>query len=171
MRARCGILELMDDLGKALTTSPDMRMMGGGNPAAIPEVQKLWRERAAEMLSDGTELDRVLVNYDPPAGNPAFLRAVAECLNRESGWGLTEKNIAVTNGGQTAFFFLFNMLAGPMPDGGRNRRILLPLSPEYIGYSNQGLGGEMFTAHPRADRGDRRPRVQIPCGLRRARGR
>jgi valine--pyruvate aminotransferase len=145
VRARCGILELMDDLGKALTVSPDMRMMGGGNPAAIPAVQKLWRERAAEILAGGTELDRILVNYDPPAGNPAFLRAVADCLNRDTGWNLTEKNIAVTNGGQTAFFFLFNMLAGPSPDG-RQRKILLPLSPEYIGYSNQGFGEEMFTA-------------------------
>ena len=148
LRQRCGILELMDDLGEAMTTSPEMRMMGGGNPAAIPEVQAIWRERAADMLADGTELDRMLVNYDPPAGNPAFLSAVADCLNREMGWSLTPKNLAVTNGGQTAFFYLFNTLAGPPADGGAPRRIMLPLAPEYIGYANQGMADGLFTARP-----------------------
>ena len=32
-----------------------------------------------------------------------------------------------------------------MPDGSR-RKILLPLVPEYIGYANQGVGGDLFRA-------------------------
>ena len=42
-----GIQELMDDLGEALSVAPDMRMLGGGNPAAIPQMQALWRGRMA----------------------------------------------------------------------------------------------------------------------------
>lgn len=147
LREHCGIIELMDDLGKALTTNPDMRMMGGGNPAAIPAVQEIWRQRAAELLDGGEDFDRMLVNYDPPAGNPRFLEAVAGCLNRDSHWNVQPGNIAVTCGGQTAFFFLFNMLAGKFADGS-HRRILLPLTPEYIGYANQGISENMFTAIP-----------------------
>ena len=147
LRDQCGILELMDDLGKALTTNPDMRMMGGGNPAAIPEVQQIWRDRAAQLLGEGNDFDRMLVNYDPPAGNPRFLEAVAGCLNRDTGWNVQPGNVAVTCGGQTAFFFLFNMLAGEFADGS-HRKILLPLTPEYIGYANQGVSKDLFTALP-----------------------
>jgi len=147
LREQCGILELMDDLGKALTTNPDMRMMGGGNPAAIPEVQQIWRDRAAQLLGEGNDFDRMLVNYDPPAGNPRFLEAVAGCLNRDTGWNLQPGNVAVTCGGQTAFFFLFNMLAGEFADGS-HRKILLPVTPEYIGYANQGVSKDLFTALP-----------------------
>ena len=147
LREHCGILELMDDLGKALTTNPDMRMMGGGNPAAIPAVQEIWRQRAKELLEDGESFDRMLVNYDPPSGNPRFLEAVAGCLNRGTGLNVQPGNVAVTCGGQTAFFFLFNMLAGKFADGS-HRKILLPLTPEYIGYANQGVSEELFTAIP-----------------------
>ncbi len=141
----CGIQELMDDLGRALTIHPNMRMMGGGNPAHIPAVQEIWRERMSELLADAPTFDRMLANYDPPRGNPAFLEALADFLNAECGWSLTSENLAVTPGGQSAFFFLFNLLAGEMPDGQR-RKILLPVVPEYIGYENQGLGDGWFVA-------------------------
>ena len=73
-----GIQELMDDLGNALTVYPDMRMLGGGQPAAIPEVMALWRARMAELMEDGAALDRMLLNYDPPGGNPLFKEAFAD---------------------------------------------------------------------------------------------
>jgi valine--pyruvate aminotransferase len=135
----------MDDLGTALTTEPGMRMLGGGNPAHIPAVQAIWRERMRELLADGAAYDRLLANYDPPRGNPAFLEALAGCLNTACGWNLTPQNLAVTPGGQAAWFMLFNMLAGEQPDG-RHRKILLPLVPEYIGYENQGLDDGFFAA-------------------------
>lgn len=147
-----GIEELMDDLGHALAGAHGpMRMLGGGNPAHIPEVQAVWRRRMAELLDDGNAFERMLGNYDPPVGNTAFLQAVAKLLRGQFGWPLTAENVAVTTGGQTAFFFLFNLLAGPMADGSR-RSVLLPLVPEYIGYANQGLGPDFFrSVEPRIE--------------------
>ncbi len=147
LAARSGILDLMDDLGRAMTTDPGMRMLGGGNPAHIPAVDAVWRRRMKELMEDGDALERMLGNYDPPRGNPHFIKALAGCLGGALGWELTPANIAITAGGQTAFFYLFNLLAGPMPDGTR-RRILLPLVPEYIGYANQGVGPDMFLGCP-----------------------
>lgn len=141
----CGIQELMDDLGMALTTEPGMRMLGGGNPAHIPQVQQVWRSRMQELLNDGGAFDRMLANYDPPRGNPPFISALVDCLNETCGWSLTPQNLAVTPGGQAAWFMLFNLLAGEQPDGS-HRKILLPLVPEYIGYENQGLDTGFFTA-------------------------
>ena len=145
LTARSGILELMDDLGRAMTEWPDMLMLGGGNPAAVPEIQALWRSRMSELLADSAAFDRMLGNYDPPQGNPRFIKALATLLQREFGWQIAPENIAVTNGGQSAFFFLFNLLAGEHADGLR-RKILLPLCPEYIGYADQGFDAGMFAA-------------------------
>ena len=151
LRSGSGIFDLMADLGEALTRNPDMRMMGGGNPGHIPEMQGVWRERMKELVEGGGEFDRMLANYDGPQGSPAFLEAMAGLLNRENGWDVKPENLAITNGGQTAFFFLFNMLAGEC-DGGASKRILLPLAPEYIGYANQGMGEGLFDT--------RRPKIE-----------
>jgi valine--pyruvate aminotransferase len=84
----------------------------------------------------------MLLNYDPPAGSPVFREAFASFLKRECGWDVTHENVAVLPSSQTAFFLLFNLLAGEAPGG--KRRILYPLVPEYIGYANQGLCDDML---------------------------
>jgi len=149
-----GITELMDDLGEALTLGRGkIRMMGGGNPAHIPAMTAIWRERMRELLDEPSgEFDRVLADYDPPAGSPAFRAAMADFLNFLYGDTATSENIAITNGGQTAFFFLLNRFAGAMADGSE-KRILLPLVPEYIGYGDQGV-----SAHALFD--SRRPVIE-----------
>jgi valine--pyruvate aminotransferase len=136
-----GIEDLMDDLGHALASGgPTIKMLGGGQPARIPEMNAIWRRRLEELMEESGGLERALTCYDPPRGNPQFLEAIAGRF-RES----TADNVAVTSGGQTAFYFLFNLLAGEMADGSR-KKILLPLVPEYIGYANQGTCGELFRA-------------------------
>lgn len=145
LTARSGILELMDDLGRAMTIQPDMRMLGGGNPAAVPAMQALWRERMQALLDEGAAFDRMLGNYDPPQGNPRFLAALAGLLRDKFGWAIGSENLAITTGGQTAFFQIFNLLAGRFTDGKR-RKILLPLCPEYIGYADQGIEPGLFVA-------------------------
>lgn len=145
LTARSGILELMDDLGRAMTVEPDMRMLGGGNPAHVPAMQGLIRQRMTELLADGDSFERMIGNYDPPQGNPRFLRAMADLLKHTFGWEVGPQNLAVTCGGQTAFFYLFNLLAGKFGDGKR-KKVLLPLSPEYIGYADQGLDEGLFVA-------------------------
>ncbi len=145
LTSRTGILQLMEDCGRALALQPDMRMLGGGNPAAVPAVQQLWRDRMQTLLADGGAFDRMLVNYDPPQGNPHFIRALANLLQSTFGWDIHPENIAITNGGQSAFFFLFNLLGGPTTSGAR-KKILLPLCPEYIGYADQGLEADLFVA-------------------------
>lgn len=143
-----GIGELMDDLGHALASaSPNLKMLGGGQPARIPEINAVWRRRLEEIMAEMGGLERSLTTYDPPNGNPRFLDAIATLFRETFGWDLGPQNVAITSGGQTAFYFLFNLLAGEMSDGSR-RKILLPLVPEYIGYANQGVSGDLFRAVP-----------------------
>src|ERR1035441_5037984 len=95
LTAHSGILDLMDDLGRAMTIDPDMLMLGGGNPAAVPELQALCRERMRELLDPGEAFDRMLANYEPPQGNPRFLKALAELLQRT--FGCNEVTVVLQN--------------------------------------------------------------------------
>ncbi|MCG8454563.1 MAG: valine--pyruvate transaminase [Spirochaetales bacterium] len=144
---KTGILELMDDLGQAMAGSTEMRMLGGGNPAHIPEINQLWRARTQEILNNGQELEETLANYDTPRGKESFLEAMAELLNQKFGWNLTGKNIAITNGSQTAFFLLLNLFSGHDTKGQLNR-VMFPLCPEYIGYADQAVEEGALATRP-----------------------
>ncbi|MDX1432124.1 MAG: valine--pyruvate transaminase [Gammaproteobacteria bacterium] len=144
--SKAGIVQLMDDLGSALSVNKHMLMLGGGNPGRIPEVQALFRRRMHAILDDGDQFERLIGDYDPPQGESRFVAALAALLRRELGWSLGAGNIAVTNGSQSASFMLFNLLGGH-DDSGRPRNILLPLTPEYIGYADQGVAAGMFTSN------------------------
>jgi valine--pyruvate aminotransferase len=152
LSAQTGILELMDDLGRSMAGLDTVHMLAAGNPAAIPAVQEVWRRGVQRLVEDADTLDSILVNYDSSKGQPAFIEALVGFLNTRYGWGITPANVAVTNGSQTAYFILLNMLAGRMPDGS-HRKILLPLVPEYIGYADQGIEQGLFRAH--------RPRIEM----------
>jgi valine--pyruvate aminotransferase len=140
-----GIGLLMDDLNEALSTRSDMLMLGGGNPGYLKAVQELVHYTMQSFLCRGDAFERAMGTYDGPAGNDVFREAMAELLATEFGWPVTRANIGLTNGSQQAFFMLFNTLAGPCPDG-IDRKILLPLAPEYIGYADVGISSDLFTA-------------------------
>jgi valine--pyruvate aminotransferase len=140
-----GILQLMADLGTAVR-QPGAIMLGGGNPSHITAVQDLFRDRMAHILDSEREFEDLIGNYDTPQGHQAFIQELTSFFQREYGWHITPKNIILTNGSQTAFFCLFNLLAGDYPDGSR-KRILLPLAPEYIGYEDVGISPDIFVAY------------------------
>ncbi len=141
---RTGILELMNDLSEP-PADPDAPfcMLGGGNPAIIPEVAAAWDD-SLRALTGSEDFARLIGAYDSPIGSAGFRRAVAERFSASYGWPITERNVGIVNGSQIAAFYLLNMFSGPFPDG-RRRRILLPVVPEYIGYADQGLDRDCFS--------------------------
>jgi valine--pyruvate aminotransferase len=140
-----GIVELMDDLSSALSHNPDMIFMGGGNPGRLPAVEAVFRKRLEAILADPARCHSLFGAYQAPQGDRGFRQQLASFLNRQFDWGLGADNIAISNGSQSAFFVLYNMFAGVMPDGSR-RSVHLPLAPEYIGYGDIGLSTDFFTA-------------------------
>ena len=147
----CGILQLMDDLGKAVQHD-DVIMLGGGNPSHLPAVQEIFRTRMGHILDSEHDFERLIGNYSSPEGDGVFIEALVDLLRDEYGWDIGPQNVALTNGSQTAFFFLFNLFAGTYGDGS-HKKILLPLAPEYIGYEDAGLQEDVFTA--------RRPQIEF----------
>jgi valine--pyruvate aminotransferase len=152
-----GAVELMTDLGAAMAADQPPMMLGGGNPAHIPEMLAAFREQFRAVIDDERDFRRLVADYPDPAGEQTFRHALAGLLRRECGWQVGPENIALTAGSQQGFFLLFNLLAGQQPEGA-DRRILLPLTPEYIGYGDLGVTGDLFIA--------RRPAIELlPDGL------
>lgn len=140
-----GIVGLMYDLGNALVENPDMIMMGGGNPARVPAMEQVFQRALERIAGDAARRHLLLGRYQSPQGDRAFREAVAELLSGQFGWPLGADNVALANGSQSAFFTLFNLFAGRMPDGS-HRVVQLPLTPEYPGYADSGLCEDFFHA-------------------------
>jgi len=141
-RGYSGITHLMDDLSEGLA-QPGMVMLGGGNPAAIPEVHTVLGRVIEQLQQSGGLLD-ALSNYDAPQGRAGFLEVLAEYFRERYGWPISSRNIALTHGSQSSFFILFNSFAGSTR--GVQKRILIPLVPEYIGYCDVGLEAGMIVS-------------------------
>ncbi len=153
-----GISQLMDDLGDALKSDQPVNMLGGGNPARIEAVNELFLQTYQALGNDGSfnnsdetnsTATSSMANYSNPQGDAAFIDALVGFFNRHYDWNLTSENIALTNGSQNAFFYLFNLFGGAFTDEQSesvDKSILLPLTPEYIGYSDVHVEGQHFTA-------------------------
>ena len=139
-----GILQLMDDLGNALASDKPINMLGGGNPANIKAINDVYQETLQSLIRDGTALNSI-GNYSTPQGDAGFIDSLVAFFNRHYDWGLTADNIALTNGSQNAFFYLFNLFSGKFSDN-QDKKILLPLAPEYIGYADAHIDDKHFIA-------------------------
>lgn len=156
-----GILQLMDDLGNALNSDEPVNMLGGGNPAYIESVNRVYLDVLRNSLHDDLTKNTLLesaCNYSTPQGDAKLIDALVDFFNRHYDWGITKENIALTNGSQNAFFYLFNLFGGTFDDGlggTMDKSILLPLSPEYIGYADAHVSANHFIAiKPCIDRCD-----------------
>jgi valine--pyruvate aminotransferase len=141
---------LMDDLGE-VSSSNSFINLGGGNPAKIPKMGTVFRNAMEEILCDES-FEEIIGSYDSPQGNRFFLDAVCGLLSRNLGWDINVENVALTTGSQSSFFILFNLFGG-LCDDGIERLIQLPLTPEYIGYSDLLINPECLVSD--------RPKVQI----------
>ncbi|WP_348666648.1 valine--pyruvate transaminase [Arsenophonus symbiont of Ornithomya chloropus] len=144
------IYNLMKDLNDGLH-KPNIIMLGGGNPAYIPEIDQYFQKLLIEMAING-QLNKALCNYDGPQGKNIMREKLADTLNEKLNWDINANNIVLTNGSQNAFFYLFNIIAGFCKKGIK-QKILFPLIPEYVGYSDTGLEHDIFIS--------KKPKIKI----------
>ena len=151
LAGQSGILQLMDDLGKPLPQGVPAYRLGGGNPARIPQVEAAYRRSMEAMLADGETFENVIAHYDAPQGRITFIEAVAEYFSQAYGWKIGPENVGITNGSQSAYFYLFNLFSGVCDGGagsGYRKTIVFPLVPEYVGYADQGIAPDTFVGIP-----------------------
>jgi valine--pyruvate aminotransferase len=151
-----GIMELMDDLGKAMSDPASViAMLGGGNPASIPESNALWRRRMEEILdTQPGEMEAMLSNYDTPSGKRWVFNSLGGFLLavKISAGEISEKNITITTGSQQGFFLALQFFGRQITPTAARKKIYFPLCPEYIGYADQLLEpGNFRTFAPRVE--------------------
>ncbi len=145
-----GIVSLMEDLGDALNVNPNLLFLGGGNPARIEGFEQKISKHLSAIAGDPGAFNKLIGIYQSPQGAEECIAELVKYFRTVCGWQLTEKNIVITSGSQSAFFLLINILAENGRGGEEEKKnICFPIMPEYLGYSDQGIDeGTMVGNHP-----------------------
>jgi len=165
-----GVRAIMKDIIETLRAGSGQEFinLSAGNPVILPEVEQLWRDCTAELLASA-EYGEVVCRYGSSQGYQPLIDAVREDFNRRYGLSLTDRNILITPGSQSIYFYAANAFGGytapppsppyqggakanPSPPyqggarGGGLKNIVLPLSPDYTGYGGVSLIPEAVVA-------------------------
>lgn len=148
-----GIVSLMEDLGDALNVNPDLLFLGGGNPARIEKFEERMAVHLQKIIKDKGAFNKLIGVYQSSQGSEEFIAELVKYFRKQCGWNITEKNIVITSGSQSAFFLLINTLSqNSFKEGQARKNICFPIMPEYLGYSDQGIDeGTMVGNLPRIE--------------------
>ncbi|MBD2343575.1 valine--pyruvate transaminase [Anabaena subtropica] len=142
-----GVRAIMKDIIETLQSGggQDLINLSAGNPLILPEVEQLWRDCTAELLAS-PEYGEVVCRYGSSQGYAPFIEAIVKDFNRRYGLNLSDRNVLVTPGSQTLYFYAANAFGG-YTSNGELKQIVLPLSPDYTGYGGICLVPEALVAY------------------------
>lgn len=142
-----GVRAIMKDINETLRANQGQVLynLSAGNPLILPEVEQLWRDCTADLLAS-SEYGEVVCRYGSSQGYAPFISVMVKDFNERYGLNLTERNILVTAGSQTIYFYAANAYGGYTDDGDL-KQIVLPLSPDYTGYGGVSLCPESLIAY------------------------
>jgi valine--pyruvate aminotransferase len=142
-----GVRAIMKDIIETLQAEQGQEFinLSAGNPVILPEVEQLWRDCTAELLAS-PEYGEVVCRYGSSQGYQPLIEAVRDDFNRRYGLNLSDRNILITPGSQSIYFYAANSFGGYTEDG-KLKRIVLPLSPDYTGYGGVSLVKEALISY------------------------
>jgi valine--pyruvate aminotransferase len=134
-----GVRAIMKDIIETLRAgnAHEFINLSAGNPVILPEVEQLWRDCTAELLAS-KEYGEVVCRYGSSQGYQPLIDAVVKDFNTRYDLNLTERNILITPGSQSIYFYGANAFGGYTKEG-QLKDIVLPLSPDYTGYGGVSL--------------------------------
>ena len=142
-----GVRAIMKDIIETLRAGQGQEFinLSAGNPVILPEVEQLWRDCTQDLLAS-SEYGEVVCRYGSSQGYAPLIEAVVKDFNTRYGLSLTDRHILITPGSQSLYFFAANTFGGYTSQG-ELKQILLPLSPDYTGYSGVSLYPEALLAY------------------------
>jgi len=142
-----GVRAIMKDIIETLQAGAGREFinLSAGNPLILPEVEQLWRDCTAELLASD-DYGEVVCRYGSSQGYGPLIEAIADDFNRRYNLELSDRNILITPGSQTLYFYAANAFGG-YSSGGDLKQIVLPLSPDYTGYGGVSLVPEALIAY------------------------
>ncbi|MBD0261544.1 MAG: valine--pyruvate transaminase [Spirirestis rafaelensis WJT71-NPBG6] len=147
MSCLTGVRAIMKDINETLRAGAGQQFinLSAGNPLILPEVEQLWRDCTAELLAS-SEYGEVVCRYGSSQGYAPLVEAIVNDFNKRYGLNLTERNILLTPGSQSLYFYAANVFGG-YTSSGDLKEIVLPLSPDYTGYGGVTLCAEALIAY------------------------
>ncbi|MGD1901565.1 MAG: valine--pyruvate transaminase [Geitlerinemataceae cyanobacterium] len=142
-----GVRAIMKDIIETLRSGKgrDFINLSAGNPVILPEIEQLWRDCTRELL-DSPDYGEVVCRYGSSQGYQPLIEAVVNDFNDRYGLSLTDRNVLISAGSQSLYFFAANAFGGRTASGAL-KRVVLPLSPDYTGYGGVSLVPEAVTAY------------------------
>ena len=142
-----GVRAIMKDVNETLRAGQGQEFinLSAGNPVILPEVEQLWRDCTAELLAS-SEYGEVVCRYGASQGYQPLIEAIASDFNQRYGLNLSARNILITPGSQSIYFYAANAFGGYTTDGDL-KQVVLPLSPDYTGYGGVSLTPEAVVAY------------------------
>ncbi|HEY9812318.1 MAG TPA: valine--pyruvate transaminase [Candidatus Sericytochromatia bacterium] len=142
-----GVRAIMKDIKETLQAGVGQQYinLSPGNPVILPEVEELWREYTTELLN-GQDFGNVVCRYGDSQGYEPLIEAVVNFFNQRYKLSLTNRNILITPGSQSLYFYATNAFGG-YTSSGKLKQIVLPLSPDYTGYGGLTLFPEALFAY------------------------
>jgi valine--pyruvate aminotransferase len=137
----------MKDINETLRAGQGQEFinLSAGNPVILPEVEQLWRDCTAQLLAS-SEYGEVVCRYGASQGYQPLIEAIASDFNQRYGLKLSDRNILITPGSQSIYFYAANAFGGYTTDGNL-KQVVLPLSPDYTGYGGVSLTPEAVVAY------------------------
>lgn len=154
MSSLTGVRAIMKDINETLRQADqnlDLINLSAGNPVILPEVAQLWHDCTAQLLSS-PDYSEVVCRYGGSKGYAPLIEAIQKDFQHRYNVSLSDRNILITPGSQSLYFFATNALAGYTNEGNL-KKVILPLSPEYTGYGGISLFSETVTSY--------RPEIEI----------
>lgn len=155
MSALTGLRVIMEDIAKttaaaalaseATPKNQQMYNLSIGNPAAIPEVQKRWKE-VVQSVADGP-LENTLYSYGPSRGDHALIKCIVDYFRAGYGWDIEAENVIVGPGSQFIAFAIATLFTGSGTQG-HNLPVIAPILPEYTGYQGICANSEKIIGLP-----------------------
>ncbi|MDZ8105947.1 MAG: valine--pyruvate transaminase [Nostoc sp. DedQUE12a] len=142
-----GVRAIMKDIIETLRAGSGQQFinLSAGNPLILPEVEQLWRDCTAQLLAS-PEYGEVVCRYGSSQGYAPLIEAIANDFNKRYGLKLSDRNIFITPGSQTLYFYAANVFGG-YTSSGQLKNIVLPLSPDYTGYGGICLEPKALVAY------------------------
>ena len=147
MSTLTGVRAIMKDIVETLQASNGQEFinLSAGNPLILPQVEQLWRDCTAELLAS-SEYGEVVCRYGSSQGYAPLIEAIANDFNRRYNLNLSSRNILITPGSQSLYFYATNVFGG-YTSSGALKQVVFPLSPDYTGYGGISLAPEALVAY------------------------
>jgi valine--pyruvate aminotransferase len=142
-----GVRAIMKDIIETLQSGNGREFidLSAGNPVILPEIEQMWRDCTQDLLAS-SDYGEVVCRYGSSQGYQPLIEAIANDFNQRYGANLTPRNILITPGSQSIYFFAANAFGGYTP-GGNLKKVVLPLCPDYTGYGGVSLVPEAVVSY------------------------